>query len=68
MNDNVVDNIVDIEVNQPHYMSEVICVNCKKRWTAIRPETTLLINLECCGCQKTGFVIETGEVYELKND
>ena len=54
--------IKDINDNQPHKVSEVICINCKHRWLAVRLTITLLKNLECHRCGKKGFVIETGEV------
>ena len=55
---------IDIEENLPHKVSEVICINCKNRWIAVRPEKTLLKDLECSKCGKQGYVIETGEVIE----
>lgn len=60
---NVMNNIHDIEEAMPHKVSEVICVSCRSRWIAIRPERTLLKNLECKNCGQ-GYVIETGEVIE----
>ena len=54
-------NVVDIEKNLPHKVSEVVCVMCMKRWIAVRPETTRLKFLECPQCGNVGFVIETGE-------
>ena len=54
--------IINIEDNIPHKVSEVICINCKHRWIAVRPEKTLLQDLECPNCGKQGYVIETGEV------
>jgi hypothetical protein len=56
-------NIHDINKNQPHKLSEVICVECGERWLAIRPEGTLLKELECKICGQ-GFIIETGEIIE----
>lgn len=52
--------IISFEDRMPHKVSEVICVKCGERWIAVRPEGTLLKELECtnCGC---GYVIETGE-------
>ena len=50
----------------PHKVSEVMCVKCCKRWIAARPVTTLLKELECPQCGKQGFAIETGE--EIIND
>ena len=34
--------IKDINDNQPHKVSEVICIDCKYRWLAVRPTVTLL--------------------------
>ena len=53
--------ITSIEENTPHKVSEVICVNCKHRWIAVRPTDTLLKDLECPQCKQQGYVIETGE-------
>ena len=54
--------IKDINDNQPHKVSEVICINCKYRWLAVRPIVTLLKNIECPQCHIQGYVIETGEI------
>jgi hypothetical protein len=48
----------------PHVVSEVICVKCGHRQISVRPEGTLLKDLECGGCHKQGFVIETGQVID----
>lgn len=56
--------IINFEENLPHKVSEVICVNCKHRWIAIRPTMTLLKELECPMCNEQGYVIETGEIEE----
>jgi hypothetical protein len=53
--------VVSIEQNEPHKVSEVICVWCAKRWLSVRPIDTLLIDLECPNCKRQGCVIETGE-------
>lgn len=53
-------SVTPIEANKPHDISEVICVGCGKRWTAIRPVGTRLKDLECVNCG-AGKVIETGE-------
>ena len=58
--------VINIEENLPHKVSEVICINCKHRWIAVRPEKTLLKDLECHECQINGFVIETGEVIDYE--
>ena len=56
--------VVYIGKNLEHKLSEVICTNCKHRWYAVRPKTTLLKELECPQCGKQGYVIETGEILE----
>jgi len=53
-------NIVDIDKNQPHKVSEVVCLKCLRRWLAVRQENVKLKSLEC-PCGETGYVIETGE-------
>lgn len=56
--------IVDINELIPHKVSEVICINCKYRWIAVRPCKSKLKDLECAGCHKQGYVIETGETFD----
>lgn len=58
-------SIIPIEQNEPHTVSEVICVKCDKRWIAVRPSDVLLKELECSNCGQ-GYVIETGQ--ELEGD
>ena len=45
----------------PHTVSELICINCKKRWIAARPETVLLKEIQCPKSNKQGYAIETGQ-------
>lgn len=52
--------ILDINENQPHVVSEVICVRCCKRFISVRPENILLKDIECPDCG-AGAVIETGQ-------
>jgi hypothetical protein len=54
------ENIIDFEDGLPHKMSWVICLKCLKRWLAVRPQKTKLVDLECSNCGP-GYVIETGE-------
>ena len=42
-------------------VSEVMCLYCFKRWISARPVETKLSMLECPGCGRQGFAIETGE-------
>ena len=48
-------------------VAEMVCLMCLKRFIDIRPVGTLLKNLECPGCHKTGYIIETGE-YMTENN
>ena len=57
--------VISIDTKQPHTVSEVICVRCGKRWISVRPEKTLLKDLECENCGH-GYVIETGQVLETE--
>jgi len=42
-------------------VAELICLMCLKRFVNVRPDGLLLKDMECPGCHKTGFLIETGE-------
>lgn len=42
-------------------VSQVICLNCFRRWIAARPMDVRLNELECPECGQTGYAIETGE-------
>ena len=44
-----------------HKVSQVICLQCKRRWISARPVETTLDQLECPDCGEQGFAIETGE-------
>lgn len=55
-----------IEENMPHKVSEVLCVNCKYRWIAVRPCTCKLKDIECPQCCQQGYVIETGETIDVE--
>lgn len=55
---------VDINEYKQHKVSEVVCLSCLHRWISVRPSTCRLKDLECAGCHKQGFVIETGEEFE----
>ena len=59
--------ITELPDNTPHSVSEVICVECKRRWIAIYPTETLLKDLECPNSH-IGFVIKTGQVLEAEHD
>ena len=58
-------NVIDFdkykEENTPHVVQEVICLSCLHRWIAVIPQGTLLKDLECPKCNKSGYVIATGQ-------
>jgi len=56
--------IVSILDQEPHKVSEVVCVKCHFRWIATRPDGTRLRDMECPGCGEQGGVIETGEIID----
>lgn len=63
--------VIDITENEPHKVSEVVCLKCLKRWIAVRHIDTKLKDLECGWCKSkwfsgTGYVIETGEILNEK--
>ena len=45
----------------PHIVQEVVCLSCLKRWIAVRPQGTLLKDLVCPKCEKSGYTIATGQ-------
>ena len=51
---------IPINKNEPHEVSEVICVKCGKRWISVRQVGTLLKDIDCPNCGK-GYVIKTGQ-------
>ena len=52
--------IVHIEDNLRHEVSELICLKCLYRWVGVYPEKTLLKDIEC-KCGEVGYVIKTGQ-------
>lgn len=50
-----------VDEHTPHIVQEVVCLSCLHRWIAVRPEGTLLKELECPECEKCGNVIATGQ-------
>lgn len=53
--------IVDITKDKPHFVEEYICIKCGYRYLGVRPQGTLLKDLQCGLCSATGFVIKTGQ-------
>lgn len=54
--------VINFNDNQPHKVSELICVKCSMRWLSVRPVDVRLKFLECPNCGVAGGVIETGEI------
>jgi len=52
--------IIPIEANLPHIISEVICLKCLERWIATYPAHLTLKELSCERKHK-GFIIKTGQ-------
>lgn len=52
---------MNIEDYISHICQETICLKCLYRWIDVRPEGTLLKDLECPKCFEVGCVIATGE-------
>ncbi len=57
-------SVIELDAMRPHKVSEVMCINCKHRWIAVRLTVTLLKQLECPKCGEQGYAIETGEVID----
>jgi len=55
-------NVVELTDYQPHFVSEVVCLRCLRRWISVRPEDVMLKDIACLACGP-GFVIETGEYF-----
>lgn len=53
------------EGDEAYDVSEVICLNCKKRWIAVRPVDMMLKDIQCPRCSYIGAVIETGQQFYL---
>lgn len=54
------------ENNTAHIVHEAICLSCLHRWIEVRPQKSLMKDLECPKCGKSGYVIATGQ--ELTED
>lgn len=52
---------MNIEDYIPHICHEAICLKCLYRWIEVRPDGTMLKQLECPNCKEVGFIIATGE-------
>lgn len=61
-------NIIDFDKDEPHRVSEVICIGCVHRWLAVRPTSAILRQIICPGCGEPETTIETGQPLELQGE
>ena len=52
------------ESNEPHTVSELVCLSCLHRYIGAFPSTVLLKNLECPNCGAVNTIIKTGQDLE----
>jgi len=62
------ENVIDIEANLPHEACELMCWHCGKRYIGLFPEQTLLKQLECPQCHRTGHMFKTGQTVIFDED
>jgi hypothetical protein len=61
----IVKSIEDYRLEHtPHTVQEVVCLKCLRRWICVKPEMTLLKDVECPQCGDVGYVIATGQDIE----
>jgi hypothetical protein len=58
---------IEKDEKKPHIVHEAICLSCLHRWIEVRPQGTLLKDLECPHCKNIGGVIATGQEIEGDN-
>lgn len=59
--------IINIEQNMKHEVSELICIKCFHRWIGVYSQKTLLKDIECT-CGLTGYVIKTGQTLDIESE
>ena len=61
-------SVIDFKENRydPHEVAELICIKCHKRWIGVYPMNTLLKDIECPECGKSGFAIKTGQTLDTE--
>lgn len=57
-------NMIDINQNKPHYVAELMCINCGHRGIHTFPTDCWLQELECPKCGKSGYIITTGQILD----
>lgn len=50
--------------NQPHEVSELMCIKCGYRYIGVYPESTLLKSMRCPDCNEVGWMIKTGQTID----
>ena len=61
-------NIVLPEEDLPHEVCELMCWHCGKRYIGAFPQQTLLKQLECPQCHRTGHMFKTGQTVITDED
>lgn len=51
--------------DEPCKFSEVVCLKCLHRQISVRPVGAPLKVLQCSQCGESGFIIETGEDFDI---
>lgn len=54
----------EISQNEPHEVSELICVSCMYRYLGVYHHKALLKDMKCPNCHKLGGIIKTGQTLE----
>ena len=55
------DKVIDLHAKEPHVNRELACLGCHHRWIGVCHHATLLKDLRCPCCERTGFAVNTGE-------
>lgn len=59
--------LINIEQNMTHEVTELICLKCLQRWIGVYPQKTLLKDLECA-CGEVGYIIKTGQTLNTESE
>lgn len=61
---NFEDKVDQITANQPHEVSELMCIKCGYRYIGVYPESTPLKSMQCPSCDTVGWMIKTGQTID----
>lgn len=57
-------DVINIEDAMVHEIAELMCHSCGHRWIAVYPQSTLLKELVCPECGKSGGAFKTGQTLD----